>query len=65
IKFKKFEFSTNQIKFSIKAVQKRKEMKEGKTKTFDIFKEWTESMTMHGFPNIFRTKFLAIKIMWI
>ncbi|RNA22809.1 acid-sensing ion channel 1 isoform X2 [Brachionus plicatilis] len=40
-------------------------MKENKTKMFDIFKEWTESMTMHGFPNIFRTKFLPIKIMWI
>ncbi|RNA01862.1 acid-sensing ion channel 1 isoform X2, partial [Brachionus plicatilis] len=40
-------------------------MNEEKTKIFEIFKEWTESMTMHGFPNIFRTKFLAIKIMWI
>ncbi|RNA43641.1 acid-sensing ion channel 5-like [Brachionus plicatilis] len=46
-------------------MKKLKEKKENKTKMFDIFKEWTESMTMHGFPNIFRTNFLSIKIMWI
>ncbi|RNA24440.1 amiloride-sensitive sodium channel subunit gamma-like isoform X4, partial [Brachionus plicatilis] len=30
-----------------------------------MFREWTESMTMHGFPNIFRTKYISIRIMWI
>ncbi|RMZ96488.1 acid-sensing ion channel 1 isoform X2 [Brachionus plicatilis] len=39
-------------------------IKNQKTKTFDIFRQWTESMTMHGFPNIFRTKHITFKIMW-
>jgi hypothetical protein len=30
-----------------------------------IFWEWAETSTSHGFPHIFRTKFIAIKIMWL
>ena len=36
-----------------------------KKKLSNLFKEWTESMTVHGFPNILRTKFLTIRIIWI
>ncbi|RNA35822.1 acid-sensing ion channel 2 [Brachionus plicatilis] len=36
-----------------------------KIKVFDIFREWIETMTMHGFPNIFRTKYLTVRIIWI
>ncbi|RMZ92818.1 acid-sensing ion channel 1 [Brachionus plicatilis] len=34
-------------------------------KTFVIFKKWTDSFTMHGFPNIFRTKYITVRMMWI
>ncbi|CAF0860551.1 unnamed protein product [Brachionus calyciflorus] len=30
-----------------------------------LFLEWVDPLTMHGFPNIFRTKNLSIKILWI
>lgn len=36
-----------------------------KIKTIDIFLEWTQQMTMHGFPNIFRAKYYTVRIMWI
>ncbi|RNA28850.1 acid-sensing ion channel 5 [Brachionus plicatilis] len=29
-----------------------------------IFREWTESISIHGFGNIFRTEFLTIRIIW-
>ncbi|RNA32454.1 acid-sensing ion channel 1-like [Brachionus plicatilis] len=35
------------------------------TKIFNIFLNWTESITIHGFPNIFRTKLKLVRFMWI
>jgi hypothetical protein len=33
--------------------------------TKDIFLKWSDTLTMHGFPNIFRTKHAFIKIFWV
>ena len=33
--------------------------------TKDIFLKWSDTLTMHGFPNIFRTKHGFIKIFWV
>ena len=41
------------------------DLKKEKLSYFDIFRKWTESTTIHGFPNIFQTKSITIRIMWI
>lgn len=36
-----------------------------KERVKDKFIDWSQSSTSHGYPNIFRTKNLIIKIMWL
>jgi hypothetical protein len=45
--------------------KENEEQFETETTLKQIFLEWAESSTSHGFPNIFRTKIIAIKIMWL
>ena len=33
--------------------------------TKDIFLKWSETLTIHSIPNIFRTKHITIKLIWI
>ena len=33
--------------------------------TKNIFLKWSDTLTMHGFPNIFRTKYNFIKLFWV
>ncbi|CAF0907174.1 unnamed protein product [Brachionus calyciflorus] len=35
-----------------------------KSKIKAFFLEWVDPLTMHGLPNIFRTKYLSIKVLW-
>lgn len=36
-----------------------------KDKVKEKFVEWSQSSTSHGYPNIFRTKNIIVKIMWL
>ena len=41
-------------------------LEKGKSeKVKDIFIKWSESLTLHAIPNIFRTKHLVIRVLWI
>ena len=41
-------------------------LEKGKSeKVMDIFIKWSESLTLHAIPNIFRTKHLVIRVLWI
>lgn len=53
---------TEKISQSVDNKANKHELKE---RVKDKFVDWSQSSTSHGYPNIFRTKNLIIKIMWL
>lgn len=58
-------FPTNQPQTGTSENLKVQEKSILKFKIKQKFIEWSQSSTSHGYPNIFRTKNIVVKIMWL